>query len=716
MRLDAADQSWHLSTPTPYDPPLTYGGWNQCRALGVRIASLLQSREQSTNTAIPAENEEDSTRSGAPKRKRRKHKVVIHSSPFQRCLETSVAIAAGLAQHNSSKYPSSKSSNGPSKASSAQTSTISSRIRNRDGLTALTPVIEQKAERNPAKKTSHETKRYRKSKLRVDAFLGEWLNPQYFDQITPPPPSPMMVASAKAELMQNDPIDVFIPSAYNKTSGGSLWGGATGRPASRESTLDDWSHVTSTLPAPTPRRDRASSVSSVGSNESSSGRKSPFRPGHVLQPFTSTVPKPNVFFIYVPPTPTYAVLSAGLIPRGYVAHARNACVDVDYQWDSSRPPQDWGDSGEYGEEWSAMHKRLRKGLNGLMQWYSQHDASEREDEAPGDERSTKREHSDEQEELVVILVTHGAGCNALIGALTNQPVLLDVGMASLTMAVRKDDAPSLLSVSTENDPKGSHHESGGNSSGRDMGLASIYEMKIVSSSEHLRPGSNPTKAPALSLPRKTNNGQDAIPKYQKFGSTSHAAAGAAIKSTWDLGEPARNNTSKALGSIRRPSLTTVPTRLSSPGHVPNNGLMPIGNWSAPTTPPTFTTGLWTPPPARNTPTSAKTQQKKADSSDTSKTKDRDNSKSAPNEVDYFPRFEPSSQPDGLNTRSHAAAEDNDMAENDELGALPSVSEKLPQSLSRGLSQKGLWGNKPTGDQVPRKFGSVTKRRWTVSED
>lgn len=32
MRLDAADQSWHLSTPAPYDPPLTYGGmWQKQR-------------------------------------------------------------------------------------------------------------------------------------------------------------------------------------------------------------------------------------------------------------------------------------------------------------------------------------------------------------------------------------------------------------------------------------------------------------------------------------------------------------------------------------------------------------------------------------------------------------------------------------------------------------------------------------------------------------
>ena len=48
-----------------------------------------------------------------------------------------------------------------------------------------------------------------KSKLRVDAFLGEWMNPQYYEHITPPPPSALMVATAKGELMQNEHIDVF---------------------------------------------------------------------------------------------------------------------------------------------------------------------------------------------------------------------------------------------------------------------------------------------------------------------------------------------------------------------------------------------------------------------------------------------------------------------------------------------------------------------------
>jgi hypothetical protein len=81
----------------------------------------------------------------------------------------------------------------------------------------------------------------------------------------------------------------------------------------------------------------------------------------------------------------------------------------------------------------------------MMEWYSQHNADDRGEDALGFEQADAGHgEEDEQEDLVLILVTHGAGCNALIGALTNQPVLLDVGMASLTMAVRREETPTLL--------------------------------------------------------------------------------------------------------------------------------------------------------------------------------------------------------------------------------------------------------------------------------
>lgn len=722
MRLDAADQSWHLSTPTPYDPPLTYGGWNQCRALGMRIASLLHAREQTFNNA--PENAETSSH----KRKKRKHKVVIHTSPFLRCLQTSVAISAGMAQYEAPKER-------PAMPRSPATMhSASPRLRAKDGLGSpnLAPINEPKHDlaRDLARRRAlGEHKRYRKAKIRVDAFLGEWLNPQYFDQITPPPPSPMMVATAKAELMQQENLDFFTPTLSQKSSGGSLWGGSNGKmTASKESPLDDWSHVTDALHSNRHhRRQRSNSVSSVGSNDSSSGRKSPYRyPSH-LAPLTPAhpPPPPKELSIYHPPTPSYALSNSDNIPRGYVAHARSATANVDYHWDSSRSPQAWGDGGDYGEEWSAMHRRFRKGLNSLIQWYSQHNADDRGEDALGFEQADKHHEHDveEEEELVVILVTHGAGSNALIGALTNQPVLLDVGMASLTMAVRKDHAPALRSPADSNapspagspDPVKMMEGPNRRRSSLDIGLSSIYEMKLVSSSEHLRPGTNPSKASSGSVPASMNSAHESLSKYKRFGASAHGEAGAGIESSWSLGEPklTRSNTSTAIGSILRPSSSTPVTRGPSPKP------QKLGPDERPFTPPTFTTGLWTPPSGRGTP--QMTAQKVKEERDAVFSKLNEpalgsQSPTTPAYSDSPPDTRPASREDSGHVDTPPEARQEEDAEDDNLGDLPKVSEKLPTSLSRGLSQKGLWGAKPSGDVIARKFAPGPKRRWTVNEN
>lgn len=748
MRLDAADQSWHLSTPTPYDPPLTYGGWNQCRSLGMRIASLLNAREQKLN------NPDNSSENGTShKRKKRKHKVVIHTSPFLRCLQTSVAISAGMAQYEAPAKERPALPRSPATMHSA-----SPRLRGTSGagLPNLAPIAEPPKHdfaRDLARRRAlGEHKRYRKAKIRVDAFLGEWLNPQYFDQITPPPPSPMMVAGAKAELMQQENLDLFTPTLSSKSSGTSLWGGSNGRVAgSRESPLDDWSHVTDALHSRNSRRDRSNSTSSVGSNDSAGGRKSPYHRhggGH-LQPL-STVPKPEAA-IYHPPTPSYAISNSDNIPRGYVTHARNATSNVDYHWDSSRSPQDWGNGGEYGEEWSAMHRRFRKGLNSLIHWYSQHNADDRGEDALGFEQADKHNDYDmeDEEELVVVLVTHGAGSNALIGALTNQPVLLDVGMASLTMAVRREDAPPLVSPSDSNSstPAGTPGpevmDGSRRRSSMDIGLSAVYEMKLVSSSEHLRPGANPSQAPVSSIPANLRNAQDSLSKYKRVGAGSHGEAGAGIEPNWNLGEPnlKRNNTSTAIGSILRPSSSTPSTRGSSPG-----GLRSTRPDERPFTPPTFTTGLWTPPPAANTglwtPPSGRgtpqmTAQKLKEERDAifsslNNSSHEQSGRISPKSfvTDSPPDSRPPSSLGKREDSAHRNVEDERVPKqqdsgvqidgadevDDGLGDLPKVSEKLPVSLSRGLSQKGLWGARPTGDVMTRKAAKEPKRRWTMSEN
>lgn len=724
VRLDASDQNWHLSTPTPYDPPLTYGGWNQCRALGTRIADLLHAREEQALNASGKENNVtsrdfaqlnggDGEKSSSEaeerpvKRRRIKHKVVIHSSPFLRCLQTSVAIAAGMAQ-----YKPSIESGEMGKRPQSKGHTSSPRVRPAEdgyGFPTVPHASDSKHDLHHAiaRKALHEHKRFRRSKLRVDAFLGEWLSPSYYEGIMPPPPSAMMVATAKAELMENETVEIFAPAAPStKSSTSSLWGGANGSNVS----LDDLSPVSSNnSPPPSPSRSRASTVES--------GRRSPVP----AQPLISTLPKQEMA-IYHPPQPHYAVSSSSQIPKGYVAHARTACVDIDLPWDSSRSPQDWGDGGEFGEEWSALHKRVRRGLNGMIRWYSQPRLYAKGEDALSIDQPdhsagyADADHEEEQEDLVVILVTHGAGCNALIGALTGQPALLDVGMASLTMAVRRDDAPPLTVLASEYESSGpGTFKQTGNpdvnvNSGKmrrgslDMGLSSVYEMKIVASNEHLRQRS------AASPSMRPLDSSTARPYRAGYGGTL---------------DPPRSNTSSALGSIRRPSaLNIAASNDRSSSMPPGDRLQPpqasTGLWTPPST------GLWTPPAGRTPVLEAQTSGQIVEerpgvfsmlNERQAATKEPAAEGVAPDTRD----FASSASEDEKQGKESSASTNGQMdghtdEKSDKVGELPPSPTRGPQSANRKPSQSGLWGSKPSGETVVRRGRQEPKRRWTVDQD
>lgn len=689
-----------------------------------------------TSQHSSGKRKDSASEEGARKRRKKKHRVVIHTSPFLRCLQTSVAIAAGMAQFQPPQDPASRPGTAKPRTP-GQLHSASPRMRAADGVASpnLAPIAEPKHDlaHAIAKRMLQEHRRHRKAKLRVDAFLGEWLNPQYFDQITPPPPSPMMLATAKAELIQNEAVDIFTPTS-SKSSTSSLWGGgANGQSlGSRDSALEEWSEVQEALSPPTPKRDRSNSVSSVESSEGNSGRRSPYRPGGVLQPFSSTVPKPE-HSVYVPPLPQYAVSGSDHIPRGYVSHARQACTNADYQWDSSRPPQDWGDGGEYGEEWSAMHKRFRRGLNKLVHWYGQNDTDERAEDALGMEQ-VERHEDEEEEDLVVILVTHGAGSNALIGALTAQPVLLDVGMASLTMAVRRDDAPPLPPIQ----PLTNGH---GRRFSLDMGLSAMYEMKLVSSSEHLRPGADPSRALSMNRAAAVPNARDGFAhRAQRFGTSTSEGSGMLDPHTRN-----RSSTNSALGTIRRPSAVNLAAPTSTPpgpGNLTKSNTMPVGaDLDFPTV--KFTGGLWTPPASR-TPLLEAEVKGKEDSVFSKLSDSARQTDSGQNMVLDFSNSPPDSRPTSSSGPPAPApapepvpskkevpkpralalalnggfdgAQDRDSGSNSP--ELPNVAAKPPQAISRGLSQKGLglWGSKPAGDKVARKFLKEPKRRWTVNQD
>lgn len=183
---------------------------------------------------------------------------------------------------------------------------------------------------------------------------------------------------------------------------------------------------------------------------------------------------------YSPPTPAYAISNGSQIPLGYVAHARDACVGMDIVWDSMREPLEWGDGGELGEQWGAMHNRFAAGLRKLVGYYSQQPQQGGSDGESGGEESGSESDPDDDVDDVVILVSHGAGCNALIGALTDEPVLMDVPMTSLTLAVRKDEKDG------DDSDRGSIGDGAANSR-KNRFLSMFYDVRLLASTQHLRP-------------------------------------------------------------------------------------------------------------------------------------------------------------------------------------------------------------------------------------
>ena len=95
-------------------------------------------------------------------------------------------------------------------------------------------------------------------------------------------------------------------------------------------------------------------------------------------------------------------------------------------------------------------------------------------------------------ESVVILVSHGAGCNAMIGAITHQPVLADVSMSSLTMAVRRP-GKNHMEIEDLATPQGATPSTAipqiAKSTAYPKGIVAIpdfYELKMMGSTDHIR--------------------------------------------------------------------------------------------------------------------------------------------------------------------------------------------------------------------------------------
>ncbi|KAL9029646.1 MAG: hypothetical protein Q9196_002145 [Gyalolechia fulgens] len=505
-RLDAADRQWHSTSPTPYDPPLTYGGWVQSRTLGNRIGNILHNRysqgegasdisdkKMGVRTLDRATDDQNGHSEAGPisgRNKKRKHKVIIHTSPFLRCIQTAIAISAGIAQHESSARADDQTvaAKHHTMHSEAQhpTHAASPHLTGADNLKNphLSSIPEPEISTDEDTENREQAEDQFKPCMRLDAFLGEWLSPEYFDLITPPPSSVMMLTSAKADLMRNGAYtDVPAGSSRDTQGRGNFPGGWGG---SSQAASDTGSQHGGGL---------LSSIANVGKSlPGTQSASSHSDINVVLGPRTVSKIETSVSqgpIGYEPPTPSYAISPSDPIPPGYVAHARDACVDVDIRWDSMRQPHDWGNGGEYGEEWSTMHQRFRRGLQSMIAWYSNRLPSlPTHTIIEGPDKDMEIDENDIDIDIVLILVTHGAGCNALIGALTNQPVLLDVGMASLTMAVRRETVQA-------RSPPGAPLQSVRRRSLADSDISEAYDVRITASTEHLqnRPRTSTTSLP-----------------------------------------------------------------------------------------------------------------------------------------------------------------------------------------------------------------------------
>ncbi|KAK0744836.1 hypothetical protein B0T21DRAFT_407912 [Apiosordaria backusii] len=675
-RLDAADKQWHLSSPAPYDPPLTYSGWQQCKNLGVRIASILRERVK--------EDELEARKKPDPNRKRKRYKVVLHSSPFLRCIQTSIAISAGLAQDSTPFGPTDSDSRPPTPPPALE------------GRPRPPSIITETGEK-PVK--------IRKSVLRLDAFLGEWLSPTYFELITPPPESIMMLASAKSELLRREDYTQYpnLGGHHHSNSQGHLWS-PTGRPSPASPPSDGGHDSFGNMASLSNALPRSPNIDSQGSATSS------------LSTRPSTA-KPDVSG-YVSPVPHYAVSNNTTIPPGYVAHARDSCVKVDYQWDSRVPLLEWGDGGSFPEEWANMHKRFRSGVQKLVNWYTT-------EEYPTDmitkfafpagrrgSHATEEDDDEVETEAVVIMVSHGAGCNALIGAITHQPVLMDVGMASLTMAVRKPETEinDLYSSNSADLPP----------------VHQLYDLKLFANSDHIRSAPttpNPTRSPSAGTVTNGPRG-----RHMSFSSTLS-------NFSWNDNNNSRGSSANmALNGLRR---TTSSTYGSTPsiGSKLSYGISSGGGITVGSGVTSFSAnkgstfghrpslGLWSPISSQPEededddfllPNFGAADPKPASSSVTPK----------PLEGSATPTPVPASSSSSTNTAQDSfnlSINPRGTSSVDRIPtpSFPPVTTPKPESSEQlGDGPGGLWGGsgpRPPEDADRLRDTSFSKRRWTVTE-
>jgi len=589
-------------------------------------------------------------------------------------VQTSTAISAGLASSSAPLQSPDDEIESVDKAHPSQRAAVTSRI-----LGSVFGSGDADAQKKPKLQTGG-SKNIQKTVLRLDAFLGEWLSPGYFELITPPPGSVMMIAGAKAELLRREDYNSyphFQPHHVHSASasGGSLWGSVpqSPRPVHMEVELPDALNDLGALVDSLPSRNRSLS----NATDDMSSRKISIVP--------ATVNRGG----YVAPVPNFAPSSNAPIPAGYVAHARDACVNVDYQWDSARKPLEWGGGGELPEEWISMHKRFAKGIQNLVEWYSttEHptDMVTKTVQSNGNSNGnglSKDDEEDDDVESVVILVSHGAGCNALVGAITHQPVLSEVAMASLTMAVRRPGKDHISkptaaerSVSSPVTDRIAIHE--------------YYDMPLFGNTDHIR---STASTPVSS--RRPSVASPAVGFRGRFNSS--VASGLGNFNYPDGGSSRSSSANVLIGGSRRASGAS-----SRGGITVGSGVTSFTQSGLSRTP---SVGLWSPAPIE-VPEDA-CEDDDSDDMMLNFSHEKEHRLTREQQEQETPRVDPA------DVRADNAADmilsPTTLEEHEERR------DSLPQL---GLGTGGLWGRPlpPSATERLLRDTSASKRRWTVNE-
>lgn len=169
--------------------------------------------------------------------------------------------------------------------------------------------------------------------------------------------------------------------------------------------------------------------------------------------------------------------AAGPVPDNILLHGWSL-LDADVQFDSLQH----GAGGSFEESWDAMLMRFQRGMHKVLVEQSTHATGSDKPfaEAPSREQVPRGSHSEYQaapeKENVVLFLTHGAGCTALIHALSGTPTqdLPYIKRSSLSMAVRVGSRETV--------------NLGGEEGSRDASVLGLYRLDLINSLDHLPSG------------------------------------------------------------------------------------------------------------------------------------------------------------------------------------------------------------------------------------